>query len=320
MTEQVLDDEEFWDAVTRGRTEILKLDTPNSTYHGEKGYILLIKNILQFGEQQTDRTGVGTISIFDAKVVYPENDFGCFSTIKPASLRMAFEELWLFLRGDTDTKKLEAKGIDFWKLNTSREFLDKRGLWYREGDLGAAYSKQFRDYGGSGQGDIEGGLDQLQNFINDLKKDPYSRRLMIDLWNPAEHKYMCLTPCWFNFQVVVMGEYLHLKLRNRSLDSIFGYSFAVQQYRLLQLCLCKMFGYKLGRLSADLSHVHIYNNQIEYAKELVTRDLGKQGKVIINKELKTLEDLLSLEWEDFEIQGLEVNKKPFVTERPKMSV
>jgi thymidylate synthase len=111
-----------------------------------------------------------------------------------------------------------------------------------------------------------------------------------------------------------------MKLRNRSLDAVFGYSFAVQQYRLLQLCLCKMFGHQLGRLSADLSHVHIYKNQIEYAKELCTRDLGRQGDVLIHKDLNSLEDLLSLKWEDFEIIGLEVNKAPFVTPRPPMAV
>ena len=164
------------------------------------------------------------------------------------------------------------------------------------------------------------GIDQLSNLIRDLKKDPYSRRLMIDLWNPAEHEFMCLTPCWFNFQVVVIGDHLHMKLRNRSLDSVFGYSFAVQQYRLLQLCLCKMFNYKLGRLSADLSHVHIYNNQIDYAYELIERDFGKQGEIIINKELSSLDDLLSLEWEDFEIVGLEVNSTPFSAPKPEMAV
>ena len=291
-------------------------------YRGERGYLDLIQDVLDLGTPQTDRTGVGTISMFDAKVVYPKDKFGCFSTIKPASLRMSFEELWFFLRGKTNTKELESKGINFWKGNTSREFLDKRGLTYLpEGDLGVAYSKQFRRAGSEVAEEFYiKGTDQLEKLIGDLKQDPNSRRLMIDLWSPAEHHAMCLTPCWFNFQVVVIGEYLHFKLRNRSLDSVFGYSFAVQQYRLLQLCLCKMFGYKLGVLSADLSHVHIYNNQIEYAKELVKRDLGKQGEVVIKKELNTLEDLLSLEWEDFEVVDLEVNNKPFVASRPELAV
>jgi thymidylate synthase len=288
-------------------------------YYGESGYISLIKDILEYGQEQQDRTQVGTISIFDAKVVYPEGTFGCFSTIRPASLRMSFEELWFFLRGETDTKKLEAKGVNFWKPHTSREFLNNRGLYFlTEGNLGAAYSCQFRQAGY--WSDADDGVDQLKNLVDGLENDPYSRRLMIDLWNPVEHKYMPLTPCWFNFQVVVIGDYLHMKLRNRSLDSIFGFSFAVQQYRLLQLCLCEMFGYKLGRLSADLSHVHIYKNQIEYAKELVERDLGLQGEVVLDKKLETLDDLLNLQWEDFTIQGLAVNVVPFKTERPPMAV
>lgn len=282
-------------------------------YYGEQGYRLLIADILNHGTEQTDRTGVGTISAFDAKVIYQQDTFGCFSTIKPASLRMAFEELWFFLRGETDTKKLEEKGIDFWKGNTSREFLDRRGLQFLpEGSMGTAYSKQFRHTGR--------GVDQLTDLITNLKNDPYSRRLMIDLWSPAEQSGMPITPCWFNFQVVVIGEYLHMKLRNRSLDSVFGCSFAVQQYRLLQLCLCEMFGYRLGRLSADLSHIHVYTNQIKYARELVERDLGKQGEVVLNKKISSLEDLLSLQWEDFNVVGLEVNKTPFTTPRPDMAV
>lgn len=287
-------------------------------YYGEAGYIELIKDILEDGQEQSDRTGVGTISVFDAKVIYEEDTFGCFSTVRNCPLKFSFHELWFFLNGKTDTKELEAKGVNFWKPQTSREFLDKRGLdSLPEGDLGASYSKQFRDFGGNY---YYYGIDQLHNLVYDLKHDPYSRRLMIDLWNPAEHHLMPLTPCWFNFQVVVIGGYLHLKLRNRSLDAIFGFSFAVQQYRLLQYCLCQMFGYRLGMLSADLSHVHIYKNQIEYAKELVERDLGKQGVILLSKKLETLGDLLSLEWEDFGILGLEVNKKEFKTPRPPMSV
>jgi thymidylate synthase len=290
-----------------------------SEYYGEAGYIQLVKDILQHGQSQTDRTGVGTISLFDAKVVYAEDTFGCFSTIRPASLRLSFEELWFFLRGETDTKLLEAKGVTFWREHTSRAFLDKRGLQgLPEGDLGAAYSAQFRQAGWVGSWEYS--VDQLVDLIDNLKTDPYSRRLMIDLWNPAEQIYMPLTPCWFNFQVVVIGDYLHMKLRNRSLDSVFGFSFAVQQYRLLQVCLCKMFSYKLGRLSADLSHVHIYNNQIDYAKELVERKLGVQGEVMVKNNLSTLDDLLSLEWEDIEVIGLQVNKEEFKTPRPPMAI
>ncbi|MNQ89736.1 Thymidylate synthase [compost metagenome] len=235
-------------------------------------------------------------------------------------MRLAFEELWFFLNGEIQTKKLEEKGINFWTLNTSREFLDKQGLQYLpEGCLGRAYSKQFRDFGGNTGLIASKGVDQLQKLLDELAHNPTSRRLMIDLWNPAEHQYMPLTPCWFNMQVVVVGEYLNVKLRNRSIDLVFGNPFAVEQYRLFQLALCKMFGYKLGELSCDYAHCHIYNSQIEYAKELVQRDFGKQGEVVIKKELHCMQDLLSLQWEDFEIVGLEVNKTPFVTAKPSMA-
>lgn len=285
----------------------------SKVYFGEEGYLELIRSVLVNGKSQEDRTGVGTISIFDAKVVYGAGAFNCFSTVRPTPLRLAFEELWFFLKGESDTKKLEDKGVMFWRSNTSRDFLDSRGLNHLpEGNMGAAYGKQYRNYSDS--------VDQLVELIDTLSSDPNSRRLMIDLWNPAEHKDMCLTPCWFNFQLVVIDGYLNMKLRNRSLDVLFGYSFAVQQYRLLQLCLCKMFGYKLGQLSVDLSHVHLYNNQIEYAKETIDRNLGKQGSVTINKELNTLDDLLSLQWEDFEIKDLEVNKQPYLMTRPNMAV
>jgi thymidylate synthase len=288
------------------------------TYYGETGYIRLLKDVLMFGESQVDRTRVGTLSLFDAKIIYTEEDFNCFSTVRNCPLKFSFHELWFFLRGETDTKKLEAKGINFWKHQTSREFLDKRGLGHlQEGNLGVAYSKQFRDYGGAYGAT---GEDQLSVLLDTLTSDPFSRRMMVDLWNPAEHHLMPLTPCWFNFQVVVIGDYLHMKLRNRSLDAIFGFSFAVQQYRLLQFCLCEMFGYKLGRLSADLSHVHIYNNQIDYAYELVERSLGVQGELILTKELNNLDDLLSLDWGDFEVADLQVNNTPFSTPKPTMAV
>ena len=91
-------------------------------------------------------------------------------------------------------------------------------------------------------------------------------------------------------------------------------------YRLLQFALCKMFNFKLGGLKATITHAHIYENQAEYVKETLTRDLGKQGKVLINKEINTMKDLLNLKWEDIEVQGLEVNRTPYVNPRPPMAV
>lgn len=291
-------------------------------YYEEQGYLELLKELLASGVQVTDRTGIGSIAMFDSKVVY--NSQFPFSTIRPAPLRLAFEEFWMFLRGDTQTKLLEEKGINFWKGNTSREFLDSRELYHlKEGDMGKAYGFQFRNFGGN-YSYSSSGFDQLVNSLNLLKTDPYSRRNLVTFWNPQQSKDMALTPCWHSHQLVVLPSenrpVLHIKLINRSLDALFGFPFAVQQYRLYQVALCNMFNFELGSLSCDLTHVHIYNNQIDYAKELITREFGKQGAININKDLNNINDLLSLQWEDIEVHDLTVNSTKFVTPRPPMAV
>ena len=290
-------------------------------YTGEKGYTQLINFVLNNGYEVTDRTGVGSVAIFDAKVVYDIGEFP-FSTIRPAGLRLAFEEFWMFMRGETDTILLEEKGINFWKGNTSEEFLAKRGLSYLPpGNMGKAYGYQWRSFNDT--------FDQLVDIVNTLRTDPFSRRLYTTFWNPSQSDQMALTPCWHSHQFVVLpqvqdsGEIkltLHLKLFNRSLDIVFGYPFAIQQYKLYQIAVAKMLGLEAGFLSADLTHVHIYNNQIEYAKELIQRPLGQNGTVTINKDLNSLDDILSLQWEDIQVDELVVNNTPFSTPRPPMAV
>tara|TARA_Y100001972_G_scaffold122251_1_gene167515 strand:+ start:8138 stop:9040 length:903 start_codon:yes stop_codon:yes gene_type:complete len=293
-------------------------------YQGERGYIELIGDILSKGVDIPDRTGVGSRAVFDAKIIYSPDEFP-FSTIRPAPLRMAFEEFWFFLRGQTQTKLLEEKNVFFWKGNTTREFLDNRGLTdLPEGDMGQAYGYQFRSFNkkvAQSDGDV---VDQLQETIKILQKEPFSRRVYTTLWNPSASKYMALTPCWHSHQFVCLpGEggtkTLHLKLLNRSLDTCYGFQFAVQQYRLYQMCMAKMLGMELGALSCDLTQAHLYSNQLEFCEELVTRDFGTPGKVQINREIASIDDLLSLEWSDIEVQGLVVNDTEFVTQKPPMS-
>ena len=311
----------------------------SKVYFGEAGYVQLLKDVLENGVEIPDRTGIGCRAIFDAKVVYDklkdgETDFA-LSTIRSCPPRFSFEEMWMFLKGETNTKTLEEKGIYFWKGNTSREFLDSRNLDdFPEGSLVAAYSSQWRGFGKfsdkymtyeqimAGEGE---GIDQLKTLLHTLKEDKYSRRMVVSLWNPAEEDLMPLTPCWWASEYVVLPskegkDVLHVKLISRSLDVLFGFPFAVQQYRLFQLALCKMFGFEMGTLSADLSHVHLYNNQLEYTQETVQREFGKQGKVLINKKISSLGDLLSLQWEDIIVTDFEVNKTPFKAAKPHMAV
>ena len=305
-------------------------------YIGEEGYLDLVADVLHNGvDVKNERTGEVCRTLFDAKFVIPEGQH-FLVTHRPAPLRLAYEEFWLFLRGEMNTKKLEEKGCNFWVGNTTRDFLDRRGLGYLpEGHLGLAYSAQWRNFGGE-YGIQEGcwdtpdysrlddyGVDQLYELTQGLRNDRYSRRHIVTLWNPMQSNHMALTPCWYTSQYVVLPnkqgkDTLHVKLINRSLDVPFGMLYALQQYRLFQIALCKMFGFELGELSADITNAHIYHNQLEYAKEISDRDLGVNGKVEIIKELNSLDDLLTMTWDDVRVKGLVVNKTKFKTNRPQM--
>lgn len=288
-------------------------------WYGEKGYINLLKHVLDNGHFTPDRTGVGCIKDFNHQVVYDlGNGEFPFSTIRPAPLRLAFEEFWFFMRGEKDTKILEEKGVNFWKGNTTREFLDSRNLHHeKEGSMGEAYGRQWRNYSGK--------HDQLEEIYHQLLDDPYSRRHYTTFWNPAESYMMALTPCWHShvFNVIPddKGELvLNMKVFNRSLDLVFGYSFAVQQYALYMMCMAELTGMKVGSIVFDLSDVHVYTNQVDYAKELVQRDFGIVGTVFIEKQLNTLYDMITMDWKDIVIEGLVVNKEPFKETRPPMAV
>lgn len=284
----------------------------------------LIRDVLENGVKVDDpRTGESTLALFDSKIVVEEGEFPFFTNVL-ASPRLAFEELWFMLRGETNTKKLEAVGVNFWKGNTSREALDKVGLNHlNEGELGSAYSCQWRDSGGYSS---FFGEDQLDSLIEGLRTNKYSRRHLVTLWNPKENRWGCITPCHHTSQYVVLpnkdgGDTLHVKLVNRSLDCVFGLRYAIMQYRMFQMVLCKMFGFKLGRLSLDLSQYHVYTNQIEYAKELLEREGGMQDQCTLKLsdgvEFGDIYDLLELRWDQWQM-SYKYNKRPFVAPRPDM--
>src|SRR6266404_1792394 len=154
----------------------------------EANYLQLLNAIITAGSKRSDRTGVGTLSIFGTQLRFSlaDNKMPMITT-KKMFARGVIEELLLFLRGETDTKILEAKGVNIWKGNTSREFLDKRGLSHLpEGDMGKTYGHQWRKFGeyfvrtGHNSYDfLQTGVDQLAQVIDSLKNDPYGRRHII---------------------------------------------------------------------------------------------------------------------------------------------
>lgn len=290
-------------------------------------YIYLLEDVSPLGIAHPDRTGVGCRKIFGDHIIYREGEFP-FELQRPMGIRNAWEEMKFFLSGETDTKTLEEKGINFWRGNTSRQFLDSWGLHQLpEGNLGAAYSKQFRNAFGT-QG-IQYGrgyepIDQVQNLIYTLRFDPFSRRMAIDLWGLSEQWAMPILPCWFRsaWSVEQRGDslYLHMAMYSRSLDVLFGYRQAVMQYRLFQMALAKMMNFEVGEQHVFLWDVHVYQDQVEYVAELLAREPGKPGKVTLTKEVHSLDDILALEHTDFEIVGYEPNREPMKTPRPPMAV
>lgn len=287
--------------------------------YGERGYLTILEHTLRDGVDTPDRTGVGCRKTFNHQIIYDmgKGDFP-FSTIRPAPLRMAFEEFWMFMRGETNTKVLEEKGINFWKGNTSREFLDKRGLSHLpEGDMGLAYGYQWRNFGDT--------CDQLKETVDTLINDPYSRRMYTTFWNPSQSKDMALTPCWHSHLFNVMPNNdgtltLNMKVYNRSLDAAFGAQFAMQQYALYMMCMASIANMHLGEIVFDLSDVHVYHNQFDFVEEILTRDFGVPGTVKFSKSIRNIDDMLSLTWDDINVEGLNVNTTPFTTPRPPMAV
>lgn len=295
----------------------------NGIFFGESQYMQLLASTLVAGQFIHDRTGVGTLAMFDGKIKYQQGEFP-FMVTRSVPTRMAFEEFWFFIRGETQTKELENRGINFWKGNTTREFLDSRGLTdLPEGDYGKAYGYQFRN-----------NPDQLFRLYEGLRDDPYGRRHLVTFWNANDLDEMALTPCHHTHQFICLPSsdgtpILHLKLINRSLDIVFGYCFAAQQYRLYQIAMANLLGYGVGELSVDLSHVHVYANQIDYALEMidiwtnipdVTDEDYDIDRVHLNKKLNTFDDLVGLTWGDWEVIPPKNYESSIKTPKPKMAI
>lgn len=295
---------------------------------GEQAYLQLMRKILENGASNDDRTGVGTLSVFGEMLKYDLRDTFPISTTKRIPLRMVFEELMLYISGRTDNCILQEKGIHIWDGNTSREFLDKRGLPYlREGDFGETYGFNMRHYGGVYRGcdeeyplEVEGGLgygfDQLANAIRLIKTDPYSRRIIIDLWNPATQDKAALPSCLckYQFNVAVEKGLLNLAIYLRSSDYFLANNWNTCTGALLVHMICALEGVNLtpGELTVFVADAHIYKSHIEQVQENLRREPFPFPKLVIKPKKddnlalvddgkrKNIEDF---RWEDIELIG-----------------
>jgi len=269
---------------------------------GEKAYLTLLEDILSDGEKRNDRTGVGTSSIFGAQLKFDLNDNKIpLLTTKRMFYKGIIEELLFFLRGESDTKILESQGVKIWKGNTTRDFLDKRGLSYLpEGNMGKMYGKQWRDWGGSKD---KKGVDQIAKTIDLIKKDPYSRRITVSALNIAELPEMCLHPCHPLFQFYVNDDRLSCLFFMRSVDMFLGFPFNVASYGILTHIIAKVTGLKGDKLIFMAGDAHVYNNHQEQVKEQISRVPYEFPTLSINKELSSIEDIERLKFEDFKVTG-----------------
>lgn len=266
-------------------------------YKEERGYLNLMLDILKYGEERNDRTSVGTLSLFGESLTFSlkENTLPVLTT-KKMHFKGIVEELLFFIRGETNTKLLEEKGVNIWKGNTSREFLDKRGLFHLpEGNMGPMYGFQWRNFNGEG-------IDQLSNAINLIKNDPTSRRIMITALNPAQSNQGVLEPCHTFMQFYVNNNNeLSCQMYQRSIDYFLGAGFNLTSYALLTHIIAKLTNKKAKELKMVFGDTHLYKNHLNAATEQLTRKPFDFPKIKINKELSSIKDIENLQFSDFEL-------------------
>lgn len=264
----------------------------------EKKYLQLLQNILTNGEDKKDRTNVGTRSIFGTNLRFSLEKFPLLTT-KKMFLKGIVEELLFFLRGDTDTKKLEAKGVNIWKGNTSRKYLDKIGLLHEpEGSLGKGYGYQWRHWGKSEKFD---GVDQLLSLVTKLKTTPDDRRMLVSAWNVSDLHQMALPPCHYSFQCYVSSDKkLSLLWNQRSVDSFLGLPYNIASYAILNMMLAKLANLTPGEIIFNGGDTHIYQNHFDQVTEQISRVPFEFPELIV-PEISSIKDINDLSFEDFKL-------------------
>ena len=249
-----------------------------------KQYLDLLDRILKEGTKKEDRTGTGTISVFGHQMRFNlEEGFPCLTT-KKLHLKSIIHELLWFLAGDTNVKYLQENGVRIWN-----EWADENG------DLGHVYGYQWRSWP-----DYKGGhIDQISEVVETLKKNPDSRRIIVNSWKVADIENMNLPPCHAMFQFYVADGRLSLQLYQRSADCFLGVPFNIASYALLLQMMAQVTGLRAGDFIHTLGDAHLYLNHIEQAKLQLTREPYALPKMKINPDVK---DIFSFKFEDFSLE------------------
>jgi thymidylate synthase len=250
-------------------------------------YLDLVQHILDHGNQKTDRTGTGTKSCFGYQMRFNLQEGFPLVTTKKVHLKSIIYELLWFLNGDTNIKYLKDNGVRIWD-----EWADENG------DLGPVYGKQWRSWEGA-NGVV---IDQITELIEQIKKTPDSRRLIVSAWNVGDLSKMALMPCHNMFQFYVADGKLSCQLYQRSADVFLGVPFNIASYALLTMMIAQVCDLQYGDFVHSFGDVHLYNNHFEQAKTQLARKPFPLPTMKINPDVK---DIFSFKFEDFTLENYE---------------
>ena len=250
-----------------------------------KQYLDLLHRIRTEGVRKDDRTGTGTISVFGHQMRFNLEEGFPLVTTKKLHLKSIIHELLWFLKGDTNVKYLQENGVRIWN-----EWADENG------DLGHIYGYQWRSWP-----DYEGGfIDQISEAVETIRKNPDSRRIIVNAWNVADLKNMNLPPCHMFFQFYVADGRLSLQMYQRSADSFLGVPFNITSYALLLQMMAQVTGLKPGDFIHTLGDAHIYLNHLEQVDLQLSREPRPLPRMILNPDVKNIFDF---KYEDFQLEG-----------------
>ncbi len=266
--------------------------------HPELAYLDLVKQVLKTGNSRSDRTGVGTVSVFGAQIRFNLSEGFPLITTKKMFWKGVKEELLWFIAGDTNANHLAEKGVHIWGGNGSRASLDARGLrHYDEGTLGPVYGFQWRHWGAKYEGasaDYSGkGIDQLAEVIRQIRTDPTNRRIMMTAWNPSDISAMVLPPCHVLCQFYVADGRLSCHLYQRSADLGLGVPFNIASYALLTHLIAHVCGLRAGDFVHSFGDAHVYANHIAGMQEQLARSPLPLPRLILDETVKKIDDFSS---------------------------
>jgi thymidylate synthase len=248
-------------------------------------YLDLMRHVLDHGHQKSDRTGTGTTSVFGHQMRFNLADGFPLVTTKKAHLRSIIHELLWFLKGDTNIQYLKDNGVTIWD-----EWADENG------NLGPVYGYQWRSWPTPDGRHI----DQISQVVDQLKRNPDSRRIIVSAWNVAEIENMALPPCHAFFQFYVADGKLSCQLYQRSADIFLGVPFNIASYALLTMMMAQVCGLQPGDFIHTLGDAHIYSNHRSQVNLQLSREPRALPTMKINPEVK---DIFGFKFEDFVLEG-----------------